>query len=92
MTTIDQSVFIGLLGLPPADIEELIDIVCAVCRVGKMDTDTKILMSMLLMKGGVSLFESVGGLSYVSNFHTTFQAPVEYCTGDTNKLGESFDS
>ncbi len=91
MTTIDSSVFLGLLGLPPKDIAELINIVNAVCRVGKMDVETKILMSMLLMNSGAKLFESIGGLSYISNFHPTFQEPIEYQTGDTNKLGENFD-
>lgn len=91
MTTIDSSVFLGLLGLPPKDIAELINIVNAVCRVGKMDVETKILMSMLLMNSGAKLFESIGGLSYISNFHSTFQAPIEYQTGDTNNPGENFD-
>jgi len=89
---IDSSVFLGLLGLPPKDIEELIKIVGAVCHYGKMDVDTKILMSMLLMNSGVKLFESIGGLSYVSNFHTSFQAPIEYHTGDTDVLGENIES
>jgi len=92
MTTIDSSVFLGLLGLPPKDITELIDIVSAVCRMGKMDVDTKILMSMLLMNSGAKLFESIGGLSYISNLHPTFKAPIEYQTGDTDKLGENFGS
>jgi len=83
-------VFLGLLGLPPKDIAELINIVNAVCRVGKMDVETKILMSMLLMNNGVKLFESVNGLSYISNFHPTFKAPIEYHTGDTYNLGENF--
>lgn len=90
MTTIDSAVFLGLLGLPPQDIVELIDIVSAVCCMGKMDVETKILMSMLLMNSGAKLFESIGGLSYIFNFHPTFQAPIEYQTGDTNKLGENF--
>jgi len=92
MTTIDFSVFLGLLGLPPKDIAELINIVSSVCHFGKMDVDTKILMSMLLMNSGVKLFESIGGLSYVSNFHPTFQEPIEYHTGDTDKLGENLES
>lgn len=89
---IDSSVFLGLLSLPTKDIAELIDIVNAVCCMGKMDADDKILMSMLLMNSGIKLFESVGGLSYISNFHPKFQEPIEYHTGDTDKLGESFGS
>ena len=90
--TIDSSVFLGLLGLPTKDIAELIEIVNAVCCVGTMSVDDKILISMRLMNSGVKLFESVGGLSYVSNFHPTFQAPIEYHSGDTDTLGESFGS
>jgi len=92
MMPIDASVFLGLLGLPPKDIAELINIVNTVCHVGKMSVDHKILMSMLLMNSGVKLFESIGGLSYVSNFHPTFQAPIEYQTGDTDKLGENLEA
>lgn len=92
MMPIDSSVFLGLLGLPTKDIAELIHIVNTVCHVGKMSVDHKILMSMLLMNSGVKLFESVGGLSYISNFHSTFQAPIEYHTGDTDRLGENIES
>ncbi|KKN09515.1 hypothetical protein LCGC14_1046000 [marine sediment metagenome] len=92
MTTIDSSVFLGLLGLPPKDIAELINIASAVCHCGKMDVDTKILMSMRLMNSGAKLFESVGGSSYMSNFHPIFQTPIEYQTDDTNELGENFES
>lgn len=91
MTKIDSSVFLGLLDLPPQDIVELIDIVSAVCHMGKMDVETKILMSMHLMNSGTKLFESIGGSSCISNFYPTFQAPIEYQTGDTNKIGENFE-
>lgn len=88
---VDPAVLLGLLALPPKDIVELINITAMVCRCGKMDVYTKMIMSMLLMSNGAKLFESVGGLSYMSNFHTTFQAPIEYMTGDKNILGENFE-
>lgn len=89
MTTIDSAIFSELLGLPPKDIAELIQIVNAVCHFGKMDVDTKIAISMLLMNSGTKLFESVGGLSHVSNSHSMFQKPIEYHTGDEHYLGEN---
>lgn len=92
MMTIDSSVFLGLLGLSTKDIAELISITSAVCHCGKMNVDAKIIMSMRLMNSGIKLFESVGGLSYTSNFHPTFQTPIEYHTGDTDILGENFGS
>lgn len=88
---IDTSVLLGLLDLPPKDITELIHIVSLVCHLGKMDVNTKIIMSMHLMKSGIEIFESVGGLSYISNFHPVFQSSIEYHTGDTNNVGENFE-
>ncbi len=91
MTTLDSSVFLELLDLPPKDIAELIDIVSAICHVGKMSADTKMMMALFFMNNGAKLFESVGGLTYISNFHSKFKAPIEYQTGCTNKLGENFE-
>lgn len=80
MMAIDSDILSGLLALPPQDIVELIEIVRNVCHLGQMDDRTKIQMSMLLMNSGATLFESVGGLSYMCNAHSTFQSPIEYRT------------
>ena len=92
MTQIDSETFLGLLGLPPKDITELIDIVSAVCHFGKMDISTKMMMAMILMNKGARLFESIGGSTRITNSHSTFKIPIEYQTGDTDKLGENFES
>lgn len=91
MATIEYSIFLGLLNLPPKDIAELINIVGAVYNCDNRGVDDKILMSMLLINNGMKLFESIGGFSHIFNFHPKFQKPMNYQTGDKHYLGENLE-